>query len=270
MSNLLTLTDYDNNASRYDQFRRPNPIIIAEMKEQFQSSSRPVLSLGCGTGRWELELSNLFKVIGIDRSNGMLSQAKHRLDNLVQGDMAVLPFPDSFFSGAYFMQSLHHVGANLKISDKERTAARIQALNQAVRTIRSGPVIIVQRDPSQNQAVWFWKYFPQALEIKLRIQPKVSMVTEWLADLGLKDIRAIPIHDPMARDFFNPESPLDPAFRQSFSDFTYLTQPEIEQGLLKLGQAIKDGSVHQVIEASKKRFNQIGGTVFLISARKIM
>jgi ubiquinone/menaquinone biosynthesis C-methylase UbiE len=268
MKKHLTLTDYDTNASRYDQIRRPNSIIIEEMRNKFQGSSRPVLSLGCGTGRLEFELSDHFQVIGIDRSSGMLSQAKRRLKKLVQGDMAALPFPDAAFSGVYFMQSLHHIGANMKISDKERTNARLQVLTEALRTMRSGPIVIVQRDPSQNQAVWFWKYFPQALEIKLRIQPDVSMVAKWLADLKLKDIRAIPIHDQMGRGFFDPESPLDPIFRQSFSDFSYLTQREIEQGLIKLNQAINDGSVHQVIEACKKRFQQIGGTVFLISAQK--
>jgi hypothetical protein len=167
------------------------------------------------------------------------------------------------------MQSLHHVGANLNITPQTREKARRQALSEAVRVIERGPIIIIQRDPSQNQAVWFWKYFPEALETKLKIQPNVSEILNWLSELGLSKVQAYPVHDPMAKGFFNPESPLDSNFRKSFSDFSYLTPDQIRTGIESLSQSIIDGSVHKEITECKEKFKKIGGTVFFIQGHKV-
>lgn len=269
MVNHQTLTDYDTNSNHYDQFRRPNTIIIRELNKYFSGAQGPILSVGCGTGRNEQELSKNHHLVGLDRSTGMLHQARGRLLDLGQADMTKMPFENDSFAGVYFMQSLHHVGANLSIRHQMRAQARKQALAEAVRVLKSGPLVIIQRDPSQNQAVWFWKYFPKALETKLLIQPRVSTLVEWLKSIGLSNITATPINDPMARNFYEPESPLDPTFRRSFSDFSYLSEADLEQGIQRLQESIENGSVHKEIETCKLRFKKIGGTVFMIFANKI-
>ena len=166
------------------------------------------------------------------------------------------------------MQSLHHVGANLNIDADQRNDSRRKVLKQTLDLIRHGPIFIIQRDPSQNQAVWFWKYFPRALEIKLMIQPKVEMLIEWLEGFGVEDVTAEPVYDPMSPDFFDPQAPLDPRFRRSFSDFSYLTENEIQIGMQELRCANQDGSVMDEIETCKIRFSEIGGTVFVVSGEK--
>jgi ubiquinone/menaquinone biosynthesis C-methylase UbiE len=216
----------------------------------------------------EKELADHFKVTGLDHSAGMLSQAKNRIIRLVQGNMVALPFKDESFDGLYFMQSLHHVGANLDITLEARTQARKLALKEAIRVLREGTLVIIQRDPAQNQAVWFWKYFPQALETKLKIQPKVSLLVAWLKELGLSDVEAFPVNDPMANRFFDPTAPLNSDFRRSFSDFSYLSDEDVRQGVAKLKQAISDGTVIRIINECKKEFTRIGGTVFTIFAKK--
>ena len=268
MSKSLTQTDYDKNASHYDQFRRPSQIILEKLKTHFSKAKKPIISIGCGTAQMEFELSREHTIFGLDRSKGMLQQAQLRINKLTQGDMTALPFKDGSFSGGFFMQSLHHVGANQVISSEGREVARRKAIGDALRTIKSGPVIIIQRDPSQNSAVWFWQYFPQALEVKLSIQPKVATITEWLNDFKLKDITATPINDPMSPHFFDPESPLDPSFRRSFSDFSYLSDQDLAMGLERLQKAIQNKSVHNKIKVCKKRFEEIGGTVYLIHGMK--
>jgi hypothetical protein len=216
----------------------------------------------------EKALSNYFNILGLDRSIGMLTQARNRLALLSQADMNALPFRNDTFSGLYFMQSLHHVGANLDITPEMRNQARKWVLLEAYRVLHRGSIVIIQRDPIQNKAVWFWKYFPQALETKLKIQPEVSVLARWLQELGLSKVTAIPIDDPMANHFFDPTSPLDPAFRRSFSEFSYLSDYEVEQGLDRLQRAIKTGSVKKVIAKCKEDFKRIGGTVFMIFAEK--
>ena len=268
MTSTSTLTNYDKNASGYDQFRRPSPIILDILKNSFSQSEGVILSIGCGTGRYEELLSESNSLIGVDRSRGMLDLAKIRCEELARGDMTSLPFVDGAISGVYFMQSLHHVGANLNISSEERNQARKRALREAVRVLDRGPIIIVQRDPTQNQAVWFWKYFPAALETKLLIQPKVSTLQNWLRELGLSQVSAQPINDPMNKRFYDPCAPLDPEFRRSHSDFSYLSEADVEKGVEKLRRAIQSGEADQNILECRKKFEEIGGTVFIVSAKK--
>jgi ubiquinone/menaquinone biosynthesis C-methylase UbiE len=268
LTKTSTLTNYDQNANHYDQYRRPSPVIQSKLRNLFSGTEGLVLSVGCGTGRMENALAINYHMVGLDRSKGMLTQARTRLDTLVQGDMQFLPFKNNSFSGLYFMQSLHHVGANLEITYQKRTNARKQVLKEAVRVLRSGSIAIIQRDPTQNQAVWFWKYFPRALDTKLKIQPKVDQLAGWLHEMCLSNIIAIPIDDPLAVDFYEPTSPLDPKFRRSFSEFSYLTDSDVKQGICKLKLAINNGSVNEEITKCKDKFKVIGGTVFMVSGFK--
>jgi SAM-dependent methyltransferase len=263
-----TLTNYDVNADDFDNFRQPNAIIKQKLIDAFSLRGGPILSVGCGTGKYEGMLSEKFEIVGIDRSKAMIHKAMGRMSNAVVGDMTSLPFVKNSFLGAYFMQSLHHVGANLKIGVDQRNDSRINVLRQTLDLISHGPIFIIQRDPTQNQAVWFWKYFPRALEIKLVIQPKVEMLVDWLERFGVKNVKAEPVFDSMSPSFFDPQAPLDPKFRRSFSDFSYLTKDEIRIGVRDLLRANRDGSVMDVIAASKLRFSEIGGTVFFVSGEK--
>lgn len=263
-----TLTNYDANANDFDYFRQPNAYIKQKLIDAFSVRGGPILSVGCGTGKYEIILAEKFEIVGVDRSNAMIRKAIERIPTVILGDMTSLPFAKNSFLGAYFMQSLHHVGANLNIGMHQRNDSRRKVLQQTLGLISHGPIFIIQRDPSQNQAVWFWKYFPRALEIKLKIQPKVEMLVDWLERFGVKNVTAEAVYDPMSPGFFDPKAPLDPRFRRSFSDFSYLTDYEIQIGIQDLDRANRDGSVMDEIEASKLRFSEIGGTVFVVSGEK--
>jgi SAM-dependent methyltransferase len=66
----------------------------------------PILELGCGTGRVALPLArNGSRIVGIDRSESMLTRARWRAQRLklqsrvqlIRGDIRHLPFPDRTF-----------------------------------------------------------------------------------------------------------------------------------------------------------------------------
>lgn len=70
------------------------------------AAGRPILELGCGTGRVALPLARHgSRVIGIDRSESMLARARMRAQRLklqsrvqlLRGDIRHLPFPDKTF-----------------------------------------------------------------------------------------------------------------------------------------------------------------------------
>ena len=264
-----TVTPYNDWADDYDRFRHPSHVLVRTLHKILAPASKrgPILSLGCGTGQYEAVLG-LDRIVGLDKSPSMLRIARNRVWKCVLGDMRDLPFPDGSFVGVYLMQSLHHVGNNFNIDSDDRRQQRKRVLTEAFRVLSVGPVAIVQRDPSQNRVVWFWKYFPEALRKKLLIQPQVSSILAWLAEVGFAEGRSIPLDDPMIKGFCEPQAPLDPGFRRSFSEFSYLSQHEIARGVKRLTQAIQTGAVSQDIADCKARFAEIGGTVFLTTATK--
>src|SRR5689334_12059128 len=79
---------------------------IAFWKRMASSVKGPILELGCGTGRVALPVARHgATVIGIDRSESMLSRARMRVTRsrlskrvkLIRGDIRHLPFPDQSF-----------------------------------------------------------------------------------------------------------------------------------------------------------------------------
>ena len=270
MGKYGTLTDYDSSARDYELLRRPSSATVQALRMVFSAvpDEAVVLSLGCGTGHYEEALFDGRGVVGLDRSSAMLRMARTRVEHCVEGDIVRLPFADSIFEGVYFVQSLHHVGANLSIKPSERDELRKTALAEAVRVLRKGPVAIVQRDPSQIQAVWFWEYFPAALATKLAIQPRIDAVLAWLKELGIGHLRAIPVDDPMIEGFYDAESPLDASFRRAFSEFSYLTCKQLSEGEERLRAAIRSGRVVRDIETCRRKFAETGGTVFVVSGIK--
>ena len=267
--NTNTITDYNSYAEEYEKFRKPGPEILKKLVDMFSSVKGNVLSVGCGTGQYEKEINKIFKIAGLDRSIKMLKLAKKCQKFSVNGDMLNLPFSDNSFNGLYFMQSFHHVGSSFDLSPLDRITARKQVLKEAFRVLQEGYILIFQRNAAQVRAVWFWKYFPEALEKKLIIQPSVSMIFEYLQECGFQEIKAESVNDDMIEGFYDPEAPLKKSFRNAFSEFSFLSGEAVSKGMKKLKNAIKDGSVYSEIAACRKRFSEIGGSVFMISGIKI-
>lgn len=270
MAKWDTVTDYDRSAGDFDRLRMPGSETVRKLKGVFASvpEGGKILSLGCGTGQYEEAVFDGKGVVGLDRSEEMLRIAEGRMEECVHGDMLNLPFEDGIFNGVYFVQSLHHVGANLEMEEPERVAARRRALGEAFRVLKQGPMAIVQRDPTQNAAIWFWDYFPKALATKLIIQPPVEVLMSWLRKLGMEQVTAVAVDDPMIDGFYTAEAPLQEAFQRSFSEFSYLSPTDLAEGMRELQAAIKAGRVEGEIEECRRRFATIGGTVFVISAMK--
>ena len=87
MAQTNTLTDYDTNAVDFDQFRQPSPVIVKILDDAFPVNGAPILSIGCGTGQYEAILAKNRRVVGIDKSAGMIGKAKNRVSNTVLGDI---------------------------------------------------------------------------------------------------------------------------------------------------------------------------------------
>ena len=96
---------YDRWASTYEG--EPNPLIRLEERLTLaligEVQGQRVLDLGCGTGRYCVLLAQRgARVIGLDPSQGMLEQARRKIDptchfDLYHGTLAEAGFPDEQF-----------------------------------------------------------------------------------------------------------------------------------------------------------------------------
>jgi ubiquinone/menaquinone biosynthesis C-methylase UbiE len=105
---------YDQVAVAYAAKNAAMPPAYLELGPRFLEQLRAgtsVLDLGCGAGRDLAWLSEHgARVIGGDRSTGMLAQARpHGASRLVQLDMRALPFEDGVFGGVWCSASLLHL-----------------------------------------------------------------------------------------------------------------------------------------------------------------
>jgi len=109
-------TDYSKIAGHFDRLRtEPGALIPLITKYGKISSSKKVLDIGCGTGRFLANLLSVTKcsLFGLEPSLEMLREAvlKDPSKNVVwiQGDGQELPFSNEVFDCVYLTFVLHHI-----------------------------------------------------------------------------------------------------------------------------------------------------------------
>ncbi|WP_339050456.1 malonyl-ACP O-methyltransferase BioC [Rickettsiella endosymbiont of Xylota segnis] len=111
---------FNKAASTYDPVAVLQQQVGKSLLERLQGircQPQTILDLGCGTGYFEAFLKKLYptaKIIGLDKSNGMLAQAqvkekKYQLTDIhwVNGNAENLPFSDHSFELVYSNLMLH-------------------------------------------------------------------------------------------------------------------------------------------------------------------
>ncbi len=147
--------DYDAIASTYDRRYVADTMAavgsaLADLAQRIGTCR--VLEVGCGTGHWLIQLADQVpSVVGIDRSAGMLHQARARAPSLafVQGIAEQLPCRAESVDLVFCVNALHHF-------DRPRAF-----LGEAYRLLRPGGLIaIVSTDPHGRRAGWYlYDYF---------------------------------------------------------------------------------------------------------------
>ncbi|MCE7921250.1 MAG: hypothetical protein DCC59_07480 [Chloroflexi bacterium] len=165
-----------NYNARYDQ----NPLagisraLRALVK---QNRARDVLEVGCGTGRWVMELNPLARrVVGLDFSLGMLKQARGQDEalSLTNGDANRLPFPSASFDLVLSVNALHHY------ADQRAFIAEARRLLRA-----GGALAIINLDPHIGRDRWYlYDYFDGVLTTDLRRFPSSGKLLDWMLESG--------------------------------------------------------------------------------------
>jgi SAM-dependent methyltransferase len=110
----ITSATYDQIATDYAA-RSPGaaPDTLATIRQRFAALLAPgarVLDVGCGPGWEAARLRALgLRAYGLDRSRGMLAEARAWGAPLLLGDMRALPLPDGALDGLWVCASFLHI-----------------------------------------------------------------------------------------------------------------------------------------------------------------
>jgi ubiquinone/menaquinone biosynthesis C-methylase UbiE len=102
------------------------PALRRWLADQILPGERRILSIGCGSGEIERDLSKKgLTVVGVDVSHDMLRAAERRgLKNLVQADAGLLPFSDGYFDLLMFMESVGYFDLGTVLKETKRVLRR--------------------------------------------------------------------------------------------------------------------------------------------------
>jgi SAM-dependent methyltransferase len=157
--------DYDAIAHLFDtapyRTKTVDAELLAFVGQRIPGDVGSILDVGCGTGN-QLTANHPAlpgaRLVGLDRSLGMLQQARPKAPNVVwvQADASALPFRTESFDFITCQFAFHHV------QDK------VGMLRENLRVLRIGGRFVLRNLCPQECADWlYYDYFPEARTIDL-------------------------------------------------------------------------------------------------------
>ena len=176
---MIPSPDYDRLAPTYDQrFEIENDAgLPAFVTDLLSRHSGRWLEVGCGTGRW-LSLGRPRQAFGLDRSWGMLAQARARLveGQLAQGVASRLPFDAESFGLVLCVHAIHHFPDLAGF------------VLEAVRVLQpGGSLVVAGLDAHDPELSWYvYEYFEGVRATDLRRYPSWPGLATRLEAAGLR------------------------------------------------------------------------------------
>ena len=221
------MTTYDRTGVGYAAVRHGDPRIAAFV-ERGLGDARTVVNVGAGTGSYEPADR---EVTAVEPSATMISQRAPEAAPVVQASAEQLPFEDDSFDAAMAMITVHH-WQNLEAGVGE------------MKRVGRDRIVILTFDRLLPDSLWFFDYFPRALEIHSGFMPPIEDL-EGLLGESVK-IEAVPIPRRCTDGFFvalwdRPEMHLDPEVRKA-STIWHVMEPDlVERGLAELRGDLESG-----------------------------
>jgi SAM-dependent methyltransferase len=182
-------------------------------------AGRRVLDVGCGTGRFLAQLSEVAKAWGVDPSPEMLEVARTRAGaaGLKLGSAEELPFKDGWFERATMWLVAHLVD-------------RARAFAEAARVLApDGRLAIATFDPSYFDAFWLNGLFPSMEAADRERFPTAGELERELGDAGF-DTRLLRLSQTGS---LTREVALERIRGKHISTFDLIPDDEYEAGLAR-------------------------------------
>lgn len=172
--------NYDAVAPTYDRrYAAGAPAGIAATLLSMARTVRAqrVLEVGCGTGHWlEVLRSAVPQVYGLDRSSGMLRQARARRADfhLIYGEANQLPCRAASFELIACVNALHHFADPGAFVRESLTLLR-----------PGGALVVIGMDPKAGRDRWYlYDYFPGTHDTDRARYPSAGAVVDWMMAAG--------------------------------------------------------------------------------------
>jgi ubiquinone/menaquinone biosynthesis C-methylase UbiE len=180
---IIPKTDYSEIAKYYDKVRtEPGTLLSQIIKYGGINSKSRILDVGCGTGRFPINLSSMTRcsLVGLEPSLEMLREAFLRGCSRrivwIQGDGQRLPFPNEIFDCVYMTFVLHHM---------ERKDLALQEIYRVLK--KGGRCVIVTTSHSQIKR-HVLNDFPGVTAIDLKRFPSVSSIKKSMSSMSFKSV----------------------------------------------------------------------------------
>jgi SAM-dependent methyltransferase len=216
--------DFGPLAETYDALRPvdDNWVEVADLLvREGDLAGRPVLDVGCGTGRFASRLAehHTARVWGVDPSPDMLAVAKRRAPpsvGLKLGRAEALPFKDAWFERTTMWLVVHLID-------------RPRAFREGRRVLGSGGRLAVATfEPTHFDRYWLNRFFPSLERIDRDRFPLPDELTRELSAAGFADVRLVRLHQ---RATIDRAGALDKVRGRHISTLRLLEEGEFRTGL---------------------------------------
>jgi ubiquinone/menaquinone biosynthesis C-methylase UbiE len=197
-----------------------------------------LLDVGAGTAKYARALAERgFTLIAVEPSEVMRSQiVPHDRVRVIPATAEEIPLPAGAADGAFVILALHH------FSDRRK------ALNEILRVIGDGRLVIFSFEPRALARFWLADYFPKLGRERPSSYSELEDVAAEVRMLTGRVVRSVPF--PLPRDledrfaaagWATPESYLDPQVRSGISSFSLMPSEEVDNGVRRLAEDIASG-----------------------------
>jgi ubiquinone/menaquinone biosynthesis C-methylase UbiE len=276
--------NYALDSDSYDTTRIPvgvDTILACLARTAIPLSQQVLLEAGCGTGNYLQALHpHVGSLSGIDFSEGMLTQARKKLDEQVDltcGSILDMAFQDDIFDGITCNQVIHHLEEGPSAANDPSTWKPNQFPNvtrfirESWRVLKPGGtfVINVTTHDQFRDGYWWAALIPTAVSRLICRMPDLDQLQQILTEAEYEIESVVPELDGILQgaSYLDPQGPLKEAWRAGDSAWSLVTETELASAQLRVEQMNDDGTIQGWLDEREQNRLQIGQTTF-ICARK--
>ena len=191
-----------------------------------QDSTKTIMDLGCGTGRFVEGLSDHFKarVYGIDPSRKMLTVARQSLTSplvrFIRGSAESIPLDDKVADLVFLSMVYHHI------------QDRSEAIREFKRILRMDGFLCIRTSTRESMDSYRWLgFFPKARQIELSRTSSRRGITDFLQDNGFDLKGHTVVHHLFAENFHHYFEKIS---LRGLSSLQAIRDDEFKEGLIGL------------------------------------
>jgi ubiquinone/menaquinone biosynthesis C-methylase UbiE len=272
--------NYALDSDSYDTTRIPvgvDTILACLTRTPIPLNQQVLLEAGCGTGNYLHALHpHLGSLSGIDFSEGMLTQARKKLDEQVDltcGSILDMSFDDESFDGITCNQVIHHLEEGPSAADDLSAWQPSQFPNvsrfirEAWRVLKPGGAFVINATTHDQfrDGYWWAALIPTAVSRLICRMPDIDQLQQILTEAGFQIESVAPDLDGILQgsSYLDPDGPLKEAWRAGDSTWSMVTDAELKSAQQRVEQMNREGTMQGWLAEREQNRLKLGQTTFV-------